>query len=221
MGARVFISCGQQCGEREVARSVAGWFTEQGFRPYVALEAQSIQDINTGIIAELRRSDYYVFIDFRRERLDAHDKSGYCRGSLFSHQELAIAHALGFEHAIFFRETGVCLEGLCAFMAANATPFEDRSALPGLVAEAVRRRGWSPKYSRNLVPGPLHWSQPIQSGDLRGRFLFVDIQNRRGDIGAVGAVARLAAMQLEGQAREPSPNRSPLKVTGQARAFEQ
>lgn len=221
MTARVFISCGQREGERGVARDVATWFTLEGFRPYVALEAQSIQDVNSGIIGELRRSDYYVFIDFRRERLDGADQKD-SRGSLFSHQELAIAYVLGFEQAIFFRETGARLEGLGAFMMANATLFQDRATLPGLVAEAVRRRGWTPGYSRNLIVGPLRWSeQPIQYRDLRGRFLYLDIQNRRPDVAAAGAVARLAAMHLDGDGRVPSPNRSPLKVTGQAVAFQQ
>lgn len=221
MAARVFISCGQRDGERQIARAVAEWFTAEGFRPYVALEVQSIQDVNSGIIGELRRSDYYVFIDFRREPLGVSSGKQEYRGSLFSHQELAIAYALGFEHAIFFREAGVRLEGVCAFMTSNATEFEDHSVVPTLVAEAARRRGWTPDYSRNLVVGPLRWSeQPIQYGDLRGRFLYIDIRNQRPDFGATGAVARLAALHLDGKEREPSPNRSPLKVTGQAMAFE-
>lgn len=219
MGARVFVSCGQREGERDVARAVADWFTSQGFRPYVALEAQSIQDVNSGIIGELRRSDYYVFIDLKRERLDSGDGS---RGSLFSHQELAIAYALGFENAIFFREIGVQLEGLGAFMIGNATLFQDRTTVPHLVADAARRRGWSPEYSRNFIIGPLRWSdQPIRYRDLQGRFLYVDIQNRRPEVAAAGTIARLAALQLDGDSLVPSPNRSPLKVTGQSVAFQQ
>jgi len=140
MGARVFISCGQRAGEREIAQAVAQWFTNRGFRPYVALEAQSIQDVNAGIIGELRRSDYYVFIDFRRELLDGTEQPAY-RGSLFSHQELAIAYTMGFEHAVFFRESGVRLEGVSAYTASNATGFEDRSRVPDLVADAVQRHG--------------------------------------------------------------------------------
>ena len=222
MAARVFISCGQRDDKRQIAAAVAEWFTTQGFRPYVALEVQSIQDVNSGIIGELRRSDYYVFIDFRRERLGLSVRKQEYRGSLFSHQELTIAYALGFEHAIFCREAGVRLEGVCAFMTSNATPFRDRAVVRALVAEAARRRGWTPEYSRNLVVGPLRWSeQPVQYGDLCGRFLYIDIGNQRPDVGATGVVARLAAMHLDGKGREPSPNSSPLKVTGQAMAFEQ
>jgi len=221
MSARVFISCGQREGERNVADAVAEWFTARGFRPYVALDAQSIQDVNSGILGELRRSDYYVFIDFRREAL-AGDEQGECRGSLFSHQELAIAYAMGFEHAVFFRECGVRLEGVCAYMASNATIFDNRSEVSSLVADAVERRGWHPGYSRNLVVGPLRLTdEVIQYRDLQGRFLYADIQNRRPDVGASGVVARLSALQVAYGPRHVSPNRSPLKVTGQHLAFEQ
>ncbi len=53
MRARVFISCGHREGERDIAHAIAEWFSSQGFRPYVALQAQSIQDVNSGTIGEL------------------------------------------------------------------------------------------------------------------------------------------------------------------------
>jgi hypothetical protein len=219
MPARVFISCGQRDGERQVAQAIADWFLSCGFLPFVALEAQSVQDINSGIIRELRRSDYYVFVDFRREAIvdaEAH------RGSLFSHQELAIAYAMAIEHALFFREEGVVLEGFAAFMASNATVFNDRTQLPTLVAEAARRRGWTSDYSRNLVVGELRLtSELLQYRDLRGRFLYCDIHNRRVDTGATGVVARLGSLSIAGGAFQVSPNRSHLKVTGQQLAYEQ
>ncbi len=221
MAARVFISCGQRDGERDVAQAVARWLLSKGFRPFVALEAQSIQDVNTHIIGQLRRSDYYIFIDFRRDRLSGADE-GQFRGSLFSHQELAIAYAMGFEHALFFREQGVKLEGMCAYVASNATPFEDRSRLPELIADTVQQRAWNTEYSRNLVVGLLRLTdEVIQYRDLRGRFLYVDIENHRPEVGAAGVVARLSAMRLAGGSRQVSPNRSHLKVTGQHLAFEQ
>lgn len=215
MSARVFISCGQRQGERDVAIAVARWFTERGFRPYVALDAQSILDVNSGIIGELRRSDYYLLIDFRRELLSSAEPHEY-RGSLFSHQELAVAYALGFEHCLFFRQSGVKIEGMCQFMASNATSFNEYSELPGLVAEAAEQRAWSPGYSRNLVVGQLHYpDQPIQYGELKGRALHIDIENRRPDLSAAGAVARLAKLRVADDCWRISPNRSHLKVTGQ------
>ena len=161
MAARAFISCGQREGEQVVAQAIAHALTNLvGLQAYVALDAQSIQDVSSGILGELRRSDYYVFVDFCRDPLSGSDE-GLFRGSLFSHQELAIAYALGFEHALFFRERNVKLEGVCAYIASNATVFEDRSTLPALVAAAAKGRGWNPGYSRNLVLGPLRLSDEL------------------------------------------------------------
>jgi len=227
MGAKVFISCGQRnTEERHTARDVAQWFSDRGFEPYVALEVQTIQDVNFGIISELRRSDYYVFIDFRRERISGKGADAIYRGSLFSHQELAVAYASGFEHAVFLRQSRVSLEGLAAYMASNATEFNSLDQVPILVAEAVQQREWTPEYSRNLVISKLHfppkpWPYGDMSGRFFGRFLHVDIQNRRPDAGAGEAVARLAWVTLASGAHQPSPNPSPLKVTGQYMAYKQ
>jgi hypothetical protein len=51
----------------------------------------------------LEKSEYYLFIDFRREELG----SQRFRGSLFSHQELGIATYLKKEHILIFQERGV------------------------------------------------------------------------------------------------------------------
>jgi hypothetical protein len=222
MRAKVFISCGQRDAERDTARLVAQWLSKQGFEPYVAIEAQGIQDVNSGIIRELRRSDYYIFIDFRRERLPNDQSKPVYRGSLFSHQELAIVCGLQFEHTIFFRQSAVQLEGLAKYMASNATVFNRPNEVPALVAEAVQRREWNPRYSRNLVVDKLHFPpKPWSYADMSGRFLHVDIQNRRRDTGAGETVARLAAITLGSGTRKPSPNPSPLKVTGQWMAYKQ
>jgi hypothetical protein len=63
MSARVFISCGQATPEeRGAATAVEGWFRGEGFEPYVAITTQSLEDVNSGIIEELKRADYYVFV---------------------------------------------------------------------------------------------------------------------------------------------------------------
>lgn len=222
MPAKVFISCGQRDAERDTSRRVAQWFSEQGFEPYVATEAQSIEDVNSGIIRELRRSDYYVFIDFRREALPDGEPETVYRGSVFSHQELAIVCALQFERTIFFRQSDVLIEGLAKYMASNATVFNRPDEVPALVEEAVQRRKWDSHYCRNLVIAKLHFdSQLIKYADILGRFLQVDIENRRPDTGAGETVARLAAMTLGSGTRRASPNPSPLKVTGQSMAYKQ
>src|ERR1700681_1582447 len=110
MPAQIFISCGQATPrERDAAARLKKALVEDGYRVYVAIQAQSIEDVNSGIIRQLERSDYYVFIDFGRESLSWLGRES--RGSLFTHQELAIAHRTGFEHVLFFQEDGVKLEG--------------------------------------------------------------------------------------------------------------
>lgn len=203
MPAQIFLSCGQASSrERDAAVRLREYLSAQGFQVYVAIQAQSIQDVNSSIIRQLERSDYYLFVDFRREELGPTPTSGN-RGSLFTHQELAIAYRSGFEQVLLFQETGTKLEGLLRYMAGNATSFDSIDELATKVAIAIRERNWTPTYSRHLIATRPRWSQgTIQYGPLIGRFLYVDIENKRPD---------LAAMDD----RYISPNRSHLKTTGQ------
>ena len=145
MPGRVFISCGQStCEEREIASQVRDWFRNEGFDPYVAIQTQSIQDVNSGIIGELKAADYYVFIDFRREQLVVKDREVW-RGSLFTNQELAIAYLLGFEKVLFLQQEGIECEGLLKSTASNAKRFTNQFEVPELVKELVRERQWVPE----------------------------------------------------------------------------
>ena len=95
MTGKVFVSCGMHLPEeREAALRVRELLKSQfNLTAYVAITVQSFDDIMT-ITKELRSSDYYLFIDFKRQ-------------SLFAHQELALAHHLGFGgNLIASRETG-------------------------------------------------------------------------------------------------------------------
>ena len=87
--ARIFISCGQQenTGERKIANDICQKLIEMGFEVYVATQEQSPKGIKENIFWRLDESEYLIFIDFKREQL----VSGEYKGSLFSHQELAIA----------------------------------------------------------------------------------------------------------------------------------
>lgn len=218
MPAQIFVSCGQASErERAFAERLRRVLGDEGFAVYVAIHAQSIEDVNSGIIRQLERSDYYVFIDFRRERI-AEDRF---RGSLFTHQELAIAHRSQFEYALFFQEQGIELQGLLRYMGANPTLFGPDDDLVDLVRRAVRERGWTPAYSRHLIATRLRGSeQLIRTPQIAGRFFFVDVENRRPDAAAYDTVARLELIEDADGTRKPSPNRSPLKVTGQG-AFRQ
>jgi len=90
--ARVFISCGQSKGtdEEVTASAVAGRLEKLGFDPYVAVQEQTLRGLKENIFEQLAKSEYYIFVDFKREEL-AKTTPPVCRGSLFSHQEFALA----------------------------------------------------------------------------------------------------------------------------------
>lgn len=149
--AKVFISCGQARGsdEREVARRVAEQLRELGYEPYIAVEEQTLRGIKENIFQQLESSEYFIFIDFKRERLATEDQKIY-RGSLFSHQELAIASYLNIP-VIPFQEIGVKQEdGLLGFLQGNSIPFADRQLLPDLISDAVQQQRWDPHWKNQL-----------------------------------------------------------------------
>jgi hypothetical protein len=220
MAAKVFISCGQRDEiERDVAADLSEWFRREGYDPYVAIQAQTIQDVNIGIITNLKSADYYIFIDFRREKLDTNGAETW-RGSLFTNQELAIAYVLNFDNVIFLQEEGVLLEGLLRYMASNAIRFSDRSTVPDNVKNQVMERGWTNTYSRHLLSKGLHWSDGVitynhpSGNSMTGRILYGGIANQRHDLAAFNTVARLAYIEYPNGRRKESPNKSPLKATG-------
>lgn len=160
--ARVFISCGQQKGSDEVkiARAIAAKLEKMGFDLYVAVDEQTLTGVKENIFQRLGKSEYFVFIDFKRERLfrlenESFGDTGKHRGSLFSHQELAIATYLDIE-CMAFQEKDVKEEdGILRFIQANCIPFSDRHLLADVVAqkvsEKVSRREWNPNWRNELI----------------------------------------------------------------------
>lgn len=222
MPGKVFISCGQASAEeRDTSAELSKWLREQGFLPYVAIQAQSIQDVNTAIISELKASDYYIFIDFPRELLQGDPDSAH-RGSLFTHQEMAIAYILGFERVLFLRHKDVKLEGLLKYTASNAIIFSAPKEAIEQAKESIKQRGWMPNYTRHLMATNLYWSKGMihyvshSTGEhLVGRFLSIDIQNYRSDLAAFSTVARLGSINDANGNTIPVTDRSHLKAHGQ------
>lgn len=156
--ARVFISCGQQKGtdEVEIAHNIAEKLEKMGFEPYIAVEEQTLKGMKENIFQRLSESEYFVFIDFKRERLsklkngNLEDTSKH-RGSLFSHQELAVATFLDIK-ALSFREKETKEDdGILKFIQANSIEFTDRHLLPDVVPEKTRERGWNPNWRNELL----------------------------------------------------------------------
>jgi hypothetical protein len=209
MKSRVFVSCGQRAGEKEVADKVGKLLQKRGFDVYIAIDVQTILDINAGIIRELKNSDCYLFVNFRREPID-----NKYRGSLFSNQELAISYALGFERILVINQSDVLAEGMLRYIGINTEEFVELDDCCTTVERALDRAGWTADYSRRLRADQLRMSDElIRYGNLTGRFLYVDIWNHRPDIAALEATARLSEFGPAGQALQQCPIRSPLKAT--------
>jgi hypothetical protein len=148
--ARVFISCGQnkETDEVEIAGRIAKVLDGLGYEPYIAVVEQTLKGLTDNIFARLKESEYFLFIDFKRDRLTDRGLD-CCRGSLFSHQELGIAAFLK-KPVIAFREKSVIWDdGIMGFLQANCEQFSDRSDLPRLVAAKVPNK-WKPDWRNEL-----------------------------------------------------------------------
>jgi hypothetical protein len=185
--ARVFISCGQakDSDEVEIAAEIGHRIEELGFEYYIAVQEQSLRGLKENIFGRLENSEYFIFVDFKREQLvGGVGDPPVCRGSLFSHQELAIASYLDITPLVF-QESGVKLrDGILPFVQANANQFTDRRRLPSIIADEVQRRRWDPNWRNELVLGR---PDPTQHGDAQmlvmgrqktGRFFHIEVYNR-------------------------------------------
>ncbi len=127
--ARVFVSCGQR-SPREIAigRAVYEYFRTRGFEAYFAERVHSPDALTTNIFKFLTQSEYFVFIDFKRDAIGHND----FRGSLFVNQELAISTFLGIE-GIGFCERGTKREGILEYHIYNAFLFDDGTEIIGIL----------------------------------------------------------------------------------------
>lgn len=200
--ARVFISCGQReksnleivtvenlpqaTAELTVARKILEKLQKLGYEPYLALEQQTLQGVKEGIFENLRNTEYFLFIDFQRERLFKlgtidFDSEEY-RGSLFSNQELAIAAFLGCE-VLAFQEKGVKKkDGLLNFVQANCKTFSDRNRLASTVIAEVRKK-WSPNWRNELyIESVVHSDDNVLNPvEGMGKYFHITLTNKHKD----------------------------------------
>jgi hypothetical protein len=161
--AKIFISCGQKPTEMRAVRKIANCLIKNGYNTYVGVAENSVKALRENIFRELSACEYFLFIDFAREPLlntgkDATLRLSY-RGSLFSHQELAIASFLEIE-AIGFQQLGVLREGMLDVIQLNCSTFEDANDLPDMVVKKIDSLGWSPEWKAQLSLGRL----PMERG---------------------------------------------------------
>ncbi|MGO9271518.1 MAG: hypothetical protein ACLQOO_14865 [Terriglobia bacterium] len=184
--ARVFISCGQRDdGEREIARRVKEILNNLDFEAYVAVYDQTLRSIREAVFEHLlNQTEYLLFIDFRRERIEG--TSEY-RGSLFSHQELAIASFLELDNDILvFQEQGVMeRDGMMGAFQANVsdaegTRFSDRSVLLERIEQRVQKKwrsDWRRKLALEQADDPNCEAVPQTCGTT-GYFFHIRVRNR-------------------------------------------
>lgn len=215
MKAKVFISCGQRPDEKKVGEEIKKILDRLGFDPFYAEEVKNPFEINTKIISELQSSDYFLLINLRRERVVPDEGECFYRGSLYCHQELAMAVAWEMEEQILvFDQKGVKAEGLLGFYANNIKAFETIDELYGLV-NSVKDYGWDNSFSRNffinslpeLSLTPYDYKDNPQT--KKARIQRVEIQNKRKNKEAFHAVCRLQKINSK-----DSGDKNVLKVSG-------
>jgi hypothetical protein len=176
---------------------------------YLAFKIQGLNDIMK-ITEELKASDYYLFIDFRR------NGGSDLPCSLFTHQELALAYHVGFTEIIAFQEEGAPLEGFLRYVQANPEHFRNEDELLEKIEEMIRERKWSKDFLRNLVIEKIkQFDYPITYADHTGQHLEVVwhayVENRRPDVAAVNVVCILDSIECPDGSEKVSPDRSYLK----------
>ena len=219
MPGKVFISCGQRPpDETRIATTIKSILKNDfGLDSYLAFKIQSLNDVMI-ITNELRSSDYYLFIDFVRRPTHAYDLPV----SLFTHQELALAHHIGFSDIIALQQDNAPMDGFLRYVLSNPEHFSDEADLYAKVRSLVASRSWSRAFSRNLVLINLGFQQnPFYYTDHSGSFLVcayqVRVMNKRPDTAATGTVCILDYyIRMSDGTRFNSPDRSYLKWAGQA-----
>ncbi len=198
MKARVFLSCGQnKKSKREMAAInaiVEALENVLGLTVFVAAKENFFVG-NPNIFDSLKDSDYYLFINFERPV-----KMTGCYCSLYTHQELAMAIAYGFDktNMLVFHKKGMQKSGILKYMFANGE-FKDYSDVAEVVIKAVQDNKWHSSYSRKLVirsaflnQGESIWTDSFgRHIQRRERIAIVEILNRRNDYAATNCQVHL------------------------------
>ena len=212
--ARVFISCGQATEpERQAADAIAEELRQRGFDPYVAVQERSLRGLKENLFARLADSEYFLFVDFKREQLEG---SSEYRGSLFSHQELAIASYLDLQFT-GFRQEGVKLEGVLRFLQGNCVTFKSPNELPSLVRQEMQKLGWQSDWQNKLqmTRDTVECDDAAIGGDPNAvaRFFHIRVSNVNKFRTAVGCRAYIGYMAQRG-------SKAVLESLGAGRAVE-
>ena len=228
MSAQVFLSCGQSKAiheEIETANAIKQRLLDEfGLDVFVSVN-ENLFDGNPSFFEALRKSDYFLFVNFKR-KVRIFKRHEECYFSLYTHQELAMARAYGFDETnmLVFHQRGMAKDGILRYMFANGE-FNNYSDVVEVVTKGVRDKHWSSSYSRHLVLSSLKpnshvddWIDPYSNRQLRHeKITIVQILNRRSDCAAVNSQAhlkRIVEIGNQQQRQRDNIDRNPIKVAG-------
>ena len=155
----IFISCGQTKGSREerIALKIKDEL-KSDYDPYIAIQEQTTKGLLNNIFNQIRASEYFLFIDFKRRksiysllRTKLSRSSSCADRSIYANQELAIAGFVDID-ILPFQEKGLTPEGMQkAAMQLNPTLFDltDEEKFVKTVCDEVRDK-WSPNWKNKL-----------------------------------------------------------------------
>src|SRR5882724_3646103 len=187
MNAQIFLSCGQnlEYDEPRFVHLIEEKIKSLGFDCYVAAHKQSSRSIRENIFKQLEESEYFLFIDFKREELKAASSEAFYRGSVFSNQELALASFVDFgDDILLFQEAGVEIRGgMLNAIQGNVEQFVNRDALPDRIYELIKtkrdKKEW-PNLTKNQlklkVPSPA-FCDARQTNNTILRHFFIQVLN--------------------------------------------
>jgi hypothetical protein len=124
----------------------------------LAAETHSSEALTECIFRQLEESEYFVFIDSKRDEIG----QGRHRGSLFVNQEIALAAYLKIP-SLGFSEEGVSREGIAGYQILNPIPFSSKEDILDHLAEYTSE--WDPTSVNELwlSPGSVHKNYIIEN----------------------------------------------------------
>jgi len=178
---KIFLSCGQDSDEeREIVSKIRKLLPK--YDVYVAVENQSLRGVVEIIFKELSESEYFLFIDFKREKITIQDKKTgkekeTYRGSLFSHQELALATYLQLE-CINFQEEEVHREGVLNYLLGNPTMFKRNELIEKVISRIEKecKPGWKNELSFGKIE-PVQVQYILGEPGVTGVYYHIFIDN--------------------------------------------
>lgn len=127
--SQVFISCGQKTDrEKNIGNELVKYFENKNFNAYYAEHVHNSKPLLQSILESLKASEYFIAYNPYRGNKEDLDKKGDI-GSLFVHQEIAVASSFGTQ-SLYFYEKGVNgINGMSSALHLNGIEINDTTQL--------------------------------------------------------------------------------------------